>query len=126
MNELDDRFVPKVHPATREVEAEDPLELHATPMPGDPAVMLACLVQEYAWLGCNQEQIFALFRDPAYPALNALFDLYGARGLRDRIESLVRETGVLQFSGSVVEEPDPEDDDGDELVQLTVRTRSAD
>jgi hypothetical protein len=125
MTEIADRFVPKVHPDTRDVEADDPLELHATPSPGDPAVMLACLVQEYAWLGCGVEEIVALFHDPGYPALNALLDLYGAAGLSERVESLVRQTGVLQFSGRVIDEPDP-DDDGDELIQLTVRQRSAD
>jgi hypothetical protein len=119
------RFAPKVHPATREVEAEDPLELHATPMPGDPAVMLACLVQEYAWLGYGTEEIVALFHDPAYPALNALVDLYGKHGLGERVEALVGQTGVLHFSGRVIEEPDPEDADEPELIQLGVRHRPA-
>lgn len=126
MSQVADRFVPKVHPATREVEADDPLELQATPSPGDPAVMLACLVQEYAWLGCGADEIVALFHNPEYPALNALLDLYGERSLRDRVEGLVRQTGVLRFSGSMVEEPDPDDDEADELIQLTVRKRSAD
>ena len=39
-----ERFVPKVHPATREIEAEDPMELMAEIAPGDPDVMLNCMV----------------------------------------------------------------------------------
>ena len=32
-----DRYVPKVHPATREMETDDPMELFATPATGDGA-----------------------------------------------------------------------------------------
>src|SRR5262249_58379214 len=46
-----ERFVPKVHPATREVLPEDPLALHATPVEGDPDVLIRALVREYAWMG---------------------------------------------------------------------------
>jgi hypothetical protein len=114
-------FVPKVHPATREVESDDPLELHATPLPGDPAVMLTCLVQEYARLGYGAEEMVALFHDPAYPALNALLDLYGEQGLGERVETVICQTGVLHFSGRVIDEPDPENADDAELIQLGVR-----
>jgi len=125
MSEVTESFVPKVHPATREVTTDDPLELHATPMPGDPAVMLACLVQEFARLGYGADEIVALFRDPGYPALGALLDLYGERGLRDRVEDLVRRTGVLRFSGHVIDEPDPEDADEPELIRLGLRHHPA-
>jgi hypothetical protein len=105
MSQVTDRFVPKVHPATREVEADDPLELHATPSPGDPAVMLACLVQEYAWLGCGAAEIVALFHNPEYPALNSLLDLYGERGLRERVEGLVRRPGCYGSAGPRLRNP---------------------
>jgi hypothetical protein len=124
MNPAIDQFVSKVHPATREVEAEDPMELQATPTPGDPAVMLKCLVQEYASLGFTAGEIARLFRDPDYPALNALADFFGDGVLRQRIDEILQDSGVLRFSGHVVEEPD--DDDDAELIQLTVRERSAD
>jgi hypothetical protein len=122
----DERMVPKVHPLTRSVEPEDPMELVATSVQGDSDFLLECLVQEYAWLGCGAEEIVALFHDPAYPALNALVGLYGEPGLRERVASLVRQTGVLHVSGRVIDEPDPDDDDRGDLIQLTVRKVSAD
>jgi hypothetical protein len=113
-----DRFVPKVHPATRPVEPEDPYTLHATSVGGDPEVMLQCLVQEYAWMGWDGAQILALFQDPFYPSLNHLWQVYGAEYIRDRVNSLLRETGVFRFRGTVVDGPEDEPEEGPELVQL--------
>src|SRR6516225_3407479 len=96
MPELE-RFVPKVHPATRPAEPDDPLTLHATAVAGDPEVMLQCLVQEYAWMGWNVEEILGLFRDPFYPALHGLLSLYGEAGLRDRLVASIRQTGIMRF-----------------------------
>src|SRR5262245_19305051 len=70
-------LVPKVHPTSRPVEPDDPLTLHATTVAGDPELMLHCLVQEYAWMGWDAEQILSLFRDPFYPVLHGLWCLYG-------------------------------------------------
>ena len=83
------RFVPKVHPASRPVEAEDPLSLHAISLEGDPELMLHCVVQEYAWMGCDGEEILRLFRDPSYPALHALWKHFGETFIRDRISQIV-------------------------------------
>ena len=46
-----ERFVPKVHPATRAVEPDDPMDLDATLVPGDVDLMFRSVVQEYAWMG---------------------------------------------------------------------------
>jgi hypothetical protein len=110
-----ERYVPKIHPATRPVEAEDPFELFATPLAGDPEVMLRCLVQEYAWMGWNTEQILGLFRNPFYPALYGLLRVYGETGIRTRVAAVLNSVGVFRFDGSVVEEPaEPE------LIQLGI------
>lgn len=109
-------LVPKVHPATRPVEPEDPMSLHATPAPGDPEVMLRCVVQEYAGMGMNADQIMTLFRDPCYPALNDLLSALGEGGLRQRVEHITRQIGVFRFHA--VEAPETESQDLPELIEL--------
>jgi hypothetical protein len=115
---MSERFVPKVHPATRAVEPEDPLSLHATPAVGDPEVMLHCLVQEYAWMGWDGESILGLFRDPSHPVLNGLFERFGEPSLRERIAGVLANTGVLRFRESVREEVEPAEP---ELIELGIR-----
>jgi hypothetical protein len=110
-------LVSKVHPATREVGPEDPFELYATPAPGEPEVLLRCLVQEYAWMGWDAEKILALFGDPFYPALHGLLELYGAEGVRRRVEALLGRTGVLHVRATV-QEAHMDEDDGPELIQI--------
>lgn len=112
-----ERFVPKVHPATRPVEPEDPMTLQATPVPGNPDDMLECLVQEYAWMGWNAEQILNLFRDPFYPALYAFYEACGLERLRASVTAILGRTGVLRFSGEVNDEP-PVEEHEPELVEI--------
>jgi hypothetical protein len=110
-----ENLVPKVHPATRAVEPDDPMGLHATPVAGDPDVMLRAVVQEYAWLGWDAGQILALFGDPFYPVLNDLRDALGEAGLRDRIDAIFRRAGVYRFRSTVREAPEVIEP---ELVQI--------
>jgi hypothetical protein len=121
-----DRFVPKVHPTTREVESDDPLELVAEPVPGDPDVMLECLVQEFAWLGWDVDPVLGLFHSPDYPVLNQLLDYFGEAEVRRRIGAILGGVGVFRVTETIDDEPDPEDDDGPELIQLTIRKSGAD
>jgi hypothetical protein len=113
-------MVPKVHPLDRPAEADDPYTLHATAVSGDPEVMLECLVQEYAWMGWDMPQVLRLFADPGYPALNALLAHYGANGVRRRVAAVLGRMGVFRVSGTVRDEPEPEDDEP-ELMQLGTR-----
>ena len=88
----DRRMVPKVHPATREIAAHDPMELFATPALGDPEVMLECIVQEFAGMGCDQAQLSDLFHSPFYPVLSQLRACLGeAEG--DRASDPLRRAG---------------------------------
>jgi hypothetical protein len=110
-----ENLVPKIHPATRAVEPDDPMDLHATPVAGDPDVMLRAVVQEYAWLGWDADQVLALFRDPFYPVLNDLRNALGEEALGERIDAIFRRAGVYRFRVSVheaLEEHEPE------LVQI--------
>jgi hypothetical protein len=114
-----ERFVPKVHPATRPVEPEDPMTLHATAVFGDPEIMLQCVIQEYAWMGWDAEQILALFHDPFYPALHELLRMYGESAIRQRIAAVLGTMGVFRFEGTVHDEPEPASEEP-ELVELGV------
>jgi hypothetical protein len=117
MNPSSERFVPKVHPASRPAEADDPLTLHATAVAGDPEIMLECFVQEYAWMGWGTEQVLTLFRDPNYPALYALLGHYGEDGVRRRVAAVLGRMGSFHVSGVVRDDPEP-DDDGPDLIEL--------
>lgn len=117
MTENAEQLVPKVHPATRAVEPEDPYSLHATAVAGDPEVMLTCLVQEYAWMGWDLESILSLTGDPSYPVLHGLSLAYGAHELRRRVSEILAKVGVFHYR-SVVQEAPPETDDHAELIEL--------
>jgi hypothetical protein len=114
-------FVPKVHPATRPVESEDPMELVATPAPGDPGVMLECIVQEFAGMGWDAAQLLALFRSPAYPVLNQLLAYYGEEAVSAKVRELLGRWGVFRVRETIADDPEPDADDEPELIQLTVR-----
>ena len=111
------QYVPKVHPATRSVEADDPMMLYACPTGGDPELMIQCLVQEYAWMGFDGQAIMRLFRDSEYPALNALLAHYGENWIRARVQNILAGTGVHRFSGMVVDEADDMADKS-EMIEL--------
>src|SRR5262245_49883971 len=109
------RFVPKVHPATRPVESDDPLALHAIAVAGDVDAMFRSLIQEFAWMGWGVEPILRLFRDPFYPALYSFWTSLGEEDLRRRVEGVLARTGILGVRATVQEvpeEPEPE------LVQI--------
>ena len=117
MNQPESHLVPKVHPATRSVEPEDPMELCATAVPGDPLRMLRCTVEEYAREGWPLEAILRLFVDPAYPALHALGQWLGPQRLREQVQAVLAQCGT--FRVQVVEAPDELDGvPQQELVQL--------
>jgi hypothetical protein len=116
-----ERRVPKVHPMTRAVEPEDPMEIVATPVQGDPDVMLQCLVQEFAWMGWDFEQLMELFHNPFYPVLNQLLAYYGEEAVRERVQALVGRSGVFRVHEVIEDEPEPAEDDEPELIQLSVQ-----
>jgi len=111
-------LAPKIHPLARGVEAEDPLELLVEAAPGDPNVMLECIVQEFAWMGWDSEQIFALFHNVNYPVLNQLLALFGEDEIRSRLAALTTAVGVMRVTEAIDEK---EDSDDPELIQLTLR-----
>lgn len=115
----DEDLVPKVHPLDRDATDDDPFELTADMVVGDPDVMLECLLQEFAWMGWNAQQVLELFHHPGYPVLCELRKFLGDDEVRRRVESLMSRWGVLRFR-EVHAEPDPDDEDAMELVQLSL------
>jgi len=105
-------LVPKVHPASREVLPEDPMNLHGFEIPGDPELMLRLLVEEYARMGWGLEQVMQLARDPFYQAFHGLWQLYGEEGLSQRVVAVLRRCGVVRVK---VTESTPR---SDRLVQI--------
>ncbi len=123
MDASSERWVPKVHPITRSVEADDPLELVANPVQGDPEVMLDCMVQEFAWMGWVADDLLQLFHSPDYPVLNQLREHFGDDDVRRRIESLLKRVGVFRVRETIAEDVEPEEDEP-ELIPLSVHRLS--
>lgn len=87
---------PKVHPATREILPDDPMEMHGFEVRGDPELMLRLLVEEYARIGWGIEDIMQLAQDKNYPAFHGLFRMYGEAELRERIAATIARCGVMR------------------------------
>lgn len=104
---------PKVHPATREMLPDDPLNLHAVQVPGDPAVMLQVLVEEFARMGWNLENIRELAGNPFYQAVHGLWQHYGDEEFCRRVGEILSRCGVMRTTFCEV----PSED---ELVQLDI------
>jgi hypothetical protein len=127
MHTPDPHWAPKVHPLDRGLEPEDPFELMAEPVGGDPQVMLECLLQEFIWMGWDAQSLELLFHSPDYPVLGALARHFGADELRRRIAEWTARTGVLRFREQIAECAADDDDEehGPELVQIQLPAHAA-
>lgn len=112
MNSDLEKAAEKVHPATREIAPDDPMELTGFQIPGDPDLMLRLLVEEYARIGWDTGQIMQLARDPFYQGFHGLLRLHGEEGLRRRVAEVLKRFGVMRVT-KVEAEPAPQ-----QLVQI--------
>jgi hypothetical protein len=103
MSVADPRPVPKVHPASREILPEDPLEMHGFEVQGDPKLMLRMLVEEYARIGWDVDAILQLARDANYLAFYGLRPAYGEDELRRRVSEIISRCGVLRVKATEAE-----------------------
>jgi len=87
---------PKIHPATREILPDDPMEMTGFEVPGDPELMLRLLVEEYARIGWTAEAIMQLARDPNFQAFHGLWRSFGETQLRYRVEQVLSRCGVMR------------------------------
>lgn len=92
------QIVPKIHPASREVLPEDPLEMQAFEMSGDQELMIRMMVEEYARVGWGVEAILGLARDPNYFAFHALYLRFGESEFRQRLEQIISRCGVMRVN----------------------------
>jgi len=116
MIETGNHGVPKVHPATRAVEPEDPMNLHGVEVSGDPELMLRILVEEYARMGYGLDALIQMARDPFYQGFHGLWLLYGEGGLSDRISEVLSCCGIMRIN---VTQSEPETElEPEQLVQL--------
>lgn len=104
--------VPKIHPATREMLPEDPMEMCACEVHGDPNLMLRLLVEEFARMGCDATTIVQLARDPNYQAFHGLWRYFGDEELVARVGQIVARSGVIRVKTKEKELPPAE------LVQI--------
>jgi hypothetical protein len=91
-----ENLVQKVHPVTREMLPEDPLDLHGIEVPGDPDLMLRLLVEEYSRMGAGVEVIMQLARDPFYQAFHGLQRHFGDDELYRRVNEIIKRSGVVR------------------------------
>lgn len=116
MEPTSDNFVPKVHPATRPVAPDDPMNLYAVEVPGDPELMLRLLVEEYARMGWGLDALVGLFRDPFYVAAHGLWLLYGEEELKRRLTAMLGRVGVVRTKTTTSVPP------AERLVQIDLST----
>jgi hypothetical protein len=95
--------VPKVHPASREILPDDPLEMHGFEVPGDPTLMLRLLVEEYARIGWGLEDLMRLARDPNYTVFHGRWRSLGEVELRRRVAEALSRCGVIRVTASETE-----------------------
>ena len=105
MNNASSNAVPKVHPASREVLPEDPMDLHGFEVPGDPDLMMRLLVEDYARMGWNTEAIMSLANDPNYQVFHGLQRMFGEDELRRRIAEVIARCGVFRVKTTQPEPP---------------------
>lgn len=96
MSETQPNPTPKIHPATREILPEDPMEMFAMEIPGDPNFMLQLLVEEYARMGWGLEDLMRLAQDPNYSSFHGLFQRFGEEKLRERMSTILSRCGVIR------------------------------
>lgn len=107
MNEVQDLVV-SLHPASRAAEPDDPWELNACELPGRPEVMLRMIVEEYARLGFDAQQLVALARHPFYTGLHGLWRHFGEERLRQEVQRILARTGVMRVREAPAEaQPSP-------------------
>jgi hypothetical protein len=92
------------HPKDRALAPDDPMLISPIEMDGDPLVMLDCIVEEYAHMGCGFEEIAHVFEQPFFEGTYGLTRLLGVDAVRRRIRETLARCGVLRVS--TIETPD--------------------
>jgi len=113
----DECLLPKIHPATREMLPDDPLDLQGFEVPGDPDLMLRLLVEEYARMGADIDTVMDFARNPFYQGFHGLYVLFGEAESYRRVAAVFARVGVTRVH--CVEAPT-----ADQLVAITLPATS--
>jgi len=87
-----------MHGRDKEPESDDPMELVMSCIPGgDPVVMARCIIEEYALMGMDEDEILELFRQPIYQT-HGLYRERGEPWVRELIQSALSQTARRRVS----------------------------
>ncbi|MAG63611.1 hypothetical protein CMO84_08825 [Candidatus Woesearchaeota archaeon] len=86
------------HGRQKQADAKDPMRLEGAWVEGDPRAMLEGMVEEYARMGMDCEQIHSLFDDPNYRATHGLLVALGAEEVHKRVDEVLARNGVWRVS----------------------------
>ena len=95
------------HPKDRPIEPEDPFQMFAGGVEGDPGLMLTCVVEEYSRMGYDAERLVALFNDPEFLATHGLRKLFGPEETRERVLAVLSRCGVLRVTAHALPPENP-------------------
>jgi hypothetical protein len=90
--------------AGKPLEPDDPLALVGVALDadaGDEDAMARCLVEEYVRAGWTEERLLALFRNPFYRALHAIYRRRGEEAVRALIDHVAATWGVWRVTETV-------------------------
>ena len=89
------------HGRHKETESDDPHALVIERVPGgDPELMATCLIEEYARMGMDEDQIFGLFHQGIYRT-HRLYEAWGAEKIRCLIHRVMARTGRMRLTVTV-------------------------
>ena len=80
----------------KEADPDDPLELVYKTIPGDPVFLARCIIEEFASIGYDAEDLFTLFREPVYPVLNGILAAEGEARVRGLVGQVLTQHGRLK------------------------------
>ena len=80
---------------------DDPFEMHAQGVAGDPFLMVDHIIEEFAQMGWDSQKIARLFEDPFYRATHQLGLALGSDAVRNRIKIVLSKRGVIRISTPV-------------------------
>jgi hypothetical protein len=82
--------------STKPPEPDDPMQIRAEWMTGDQRVMLECLIEEFAHMGWDENQIAQMFENPFFLAAHGLRKRFGRKAVRKCIRQTLQRCGVFR------------------------------
>jgi len=84
-----------VHPADRPAEPDHPMSLHGDVIPGDPALMATCMIEELLMLGTPADELRAMTRSPQFQAFYAARSALGDEVFDHLLDDAIRRIGSV-------------------------------